>query len=84
MSYKFNVKVGPREPGRSFYLLRRTFETAVGEPGDQVAVDLAMGHVDDSTGAVCREGLSDDRLITISWRVEDSLGPEDPDVSLES
>jgi integrase len=49
--------------GRNFYTLRRQFEIVAGESRDQVAVDAIMGHVDDSMGAVYRQGvISDDRL----------------------
>lgn len=71
---KLNVKLGIQKPGRSFYSLRRTFETIAGETRDQVAVDLAMGHVDDSMGGVYRQGISDDRLIAVSQHVEQWLG----------
>lgn len=79
MFRKLNVKLGIQKPGRSFYSLRRTFETVAGESGDQVAVDLAMGHVDESMGAVYRQSISDDRLIAISRYVEDWLGLKDSD-----
>lgn len=84
MFRKLNVKLGIQKPGRSFYSLRRTFETVAGEAGDQVAVDYAMGHVDPSMGAVYRQSISDDRLIAISRHVEDWLGLEVADVSCES
>lgn len=71
---KLNVKLGIQKVGRSFYSLRRTFETVAGETRDQVAVDLAMGHADDSMGGVYRQSISDNRLIAVSKHLEQWLG----------
>ncbi len=48
--------------GRGFYSLRRTFETVAGASKDQPAVDVVMGHADDSMAAVYRQGIEDKRL----------------------
>ena len=61
---------------RNFYCLRRGFETVGGESLDQVAVNSLMGHVDDSIAAIYRQGVSDERLITVTDRVHNWLWPE--------
>lgn len=58
------------KPGRSFYSLRRTFETVGGNAKDQVAVNLAMGHTDDSTAEIYRQGIDDQRLVDVADHVE--------------
>jgi len=49
-------------PGLGFYALRHTFETIAGASRDQVAVDLIMGHADETMASHYREGIGDDRL----------------------
>lgn len=51
---------------RNFYALRHSTETIGGESRDQVAVDAIMGHVDPSMAAAYREGISDERLRTVT------------------
>lgn len=53
-------------PGKTFLLLRATFETIGGETTDQVAVNHIMGHSDQSMAAIYRRGLSDARLERVS------------------
>src|SRR5262249_37644609 len=52
----------PERPGIGYYALRHCFETVAGEGRDQVAVDLVMGHADESIAGNYRERISDDRL----------------------
>lgn len=54
--------LGLHAKGRGFYALRHVLETIGGESRDQPALDLIMGHVDDSMAATYRERISDDRL----------------------
>jgi integrase len=63
--------VGIRRPGLNFYALRHTFETVGGEARDQPAVDLIMGHAEDSDNmaAVYRERISDERLKAVTDHV---------------
>lgn len=66
-------KLGLSKPGRGYYSLRRTFETVAGNSRDQVAVNYAMGHVDDSMAAVYRQGIDDQRLIDVAEHVREWL-----------
>jgi integrase len=60
---------------RGFYSLRRTFETVAGGSKDQVAVDVCMGHSDESMAAVYRQGIDDQRLVDVGQFVHDWLYP---------
>lgn len=64
---------GMKRPGRNFYSLRRTFETVAGNTKDQVAVNFAMGHSDESMAAVYRQGIDDQRLIDVAEHVRQWL-----------
>jgi integrase len=57
--------------GLSFYTLRHVFETIGGEARDQVAVDRIMGHARecDAMASQYREGISDERLVSVSEHV---------------
>jgi len=55
--------------GRGFYGLRRSFRTVADEVRDPVAVDLVMGHLDDSMGAVYRQRIDDARLEAVVGHV---------------
>ena len=59
-------KLGIYRPGLSFYALRRTFETVAGGTRDQVAVDLCMGHADNSMAATYRQTVETDRIQAVS------------------
>jgi integrase len=60
---------------RGFYSLRRTFETVAGDSKDQVAVDVVMGHCDQSMAAKYRQGIEDQRLIDVGQHVRNWLFP---------
>lgn len=55
--------------GIGFYTLRHTFETVAGATRDQVAVNVVMGHVDDTMAATYREEVGDDRLRAVADHV---------------
>jgi len=57
------------QKGRGFHALRHVFETVGGETGDQIAVDLIMGHERDDMATVYREAVSDQRLEAVANHV---------------
>lgn len=63
---------------RSFYSLRRTFETIGGDSRDQVAVDYIMGHAptSDDMAAVYRQRIDDERLKSVTEHVRQWLRPK--------
>jgi len=65
--------LGLHAKGRGFYALRHVLETIGGESRDQPALDLIMGHVDDSMAATYRERISDERLQAVVDHVHDWL-----------
>ncbi|MCP4853501.1 MAG: hypothetical protein GY903_03300 [Fuerstiella sp.] len=75
---------GMKRPGRSFYSLRRTYETVAGNTKDQVAVNFAMGHSDESMAAVYRQGIDDQRLIDVAEHVRQWLWTRKCDACNES
>ncbi|MFZ1933429.1 MAG: hypothetical protein WBL72_05630 [Thermoguttaceae bacterium] len=66
-------------PGLGFYGLRRGLETIGGDTGDQVAVDLIMGHVPaaNDMAAVYRQRVSDARLVAVTEHVRKWLFGEE-------
>lgn len=73
---KLLVELKLDRPGLGFYALRHMHETIGGESKDQVAVDALMGHVDGSTAAAYREGVSDERLQAVVETIRRWLWPE--------
>lgn len=63
---KLTQRLGLYRPGRGFYGFRHTFETLASPCQDQQAIDLAMGHADDSMPAQYRQHFDDDRLIDLA------------------
>ena len=59
--------------GRSFYGLRRTCATVGSESEDQAAVNLVMGHLDESTPAIYRVSISDRRIEKVAKTIHDWL-----------
>ena len=66
---KLCVKLDIKKPGRSYYSLRRTYETVAGNSMDQIAVNFAMGHSDSSMAAIYRQGIDDSRLVNVAMHV---------------
>lgn len=62
-----------RQPGRGYYSLRHTTETIGGACRDQVAVNMVMGHADESMAAVYRERIDDDRLKLVAETIHEWL-----------
>ncbi|HEX3152968.1 MAG TPA: tyrosine-type recombinase/integrase [Gemmataceae bacterium] len=54
-------EVGVEVPG-GMYTLRHVFRTKADEVKDSAAIDLIMGHADDTMAAVYREKIGDERL----------------------
>lgn len=63
------IELGIHRHGVSFYGLRHSFETVAGDCRDQVAVDMVMGHADDSMADNYRHGIDDQRLIDVTQHV---------------
>ena len=55
-----------KRPGLSFYALRHTVETIGDRVRDKNALNMILGHVDNSMAAIYRERLDDDRLIAVT------------------
>lgn len=68
-----------KQPGISFYSLRRTFRTIADGAGDQPAITFIMGHADDDNdmGAVYRQDISDERLKHVTDYVRARLFPKE-------
>jgi integrase len=67
---------GLARPGRGFYSLRHGWRTIADATRDFPAIDLIMGHVDDSMGGRYRERVDDARLVAVSDAVRLWLFPE--------
>lgn len=55
--------------GNGFYTLRRMCETIGGGTGDQIAIDLVMGHVSAGMGTTYRQGVEDARVKAVCSHV---------------
>lgn len=71
-------KLGLNGNQRSFYGLRRTFETIASAARDQIPVDHIMGHspASDDMAAIYRQHIDDDRLKAVSDHVRNWLWPK--------
>ncbi|WP_417851436.1 tyrosine-type recombinase/integrase [Thalassoglobus sp.] len=65
--------LGISQPGLNFYALRHTFETVASNANDQQAVDLVMGHVDNSMAGVYREEIDPKRVKAVCEHVRNWL-----------
>ncbi len=61
------------KPGHAFYSLRRSFRTVADEVLDGPAIDMVMGHRDNSMGAVYRQKIADERLERVAEHVRNWL-----------
>jgi integrase len=69
----FLIELGIKRKGLSFYTLRHTFRTIADETRDFPAIDLVMGHSDNTMGGNYRERIADDRLKAVVDHVHDWL-----------
>lgn len=65
--------IGMYQEGRTFYSLRRTFQTVAEESGDFPAISLIMGHDDGSMATRYRQRISDTRLERVAETVREWL-----------
>jgi Phage integrase family len=72
---KLLVKLGIKRRG-SFYNLRHVFRTVAGAAKDREAIDVIMGHTDQSMGAHYVEDFDDDRLVAVVNVVHRWLFPQ--------
>lgn len=73
-------RCGVAAPGL-FYTLRHIFRTVADETRDRPALDILMGHADDSMAAHYREEVADDRLRDVvehvrKWLFKERAGPK--------
>jgi integrase len=65
-----------RQPGFGFYTLRHSFRTVADATRDFPAIDLIMGHSDNSMASHYREGIDDERLKAVTDHVHAWLWPK--------
>lgn len=70
---KLTRKLGIGRPGRSYYSLRRTFETVAQDVDDEKAVNYIMGHVDPSMSGVYKQRMSDRKVKKVTDFMHDWL-----------
>jgi integrase len=66
-------KLGLHRDGLGFYSLRHTFRTVGDASKDRAALDLIMGHTDDSMASHYVEGIDDSRLLAVAAIVREWL-----------
>jgi integrase len=66
---KLLAKLGLKRPGLSFYTLRHVFRTVADGSRDQPAIDLIMGHANESMATHYREKIEDARLEVVADHV---------------
>ncbi|MCL4206589.1 MAG: hypothetical protein KJ000_29245 [Pirellulaceae bacterium] len=74
---------GLHKEGRGFYALRHVAETIGGGAKDQVALNLLMGHVDETMSGIYRESVADSRLEAIAEQIRGWLFPPAADDTTE-
>lgn len=72
---KLLTTLGIKRAGVSFYAIRHTWRTVADETRDFPAIDLIMGHADNSMAAAYRERIGDERLIAVVSHVRGFLFP---------
>ena len=72
---KLLVGLGIKRPGVSFYAIRHTWRTIADETRDFPAIDLIMGHADNSMANAYRERIDDGRLKAVASYVRGFLFP---------
>jgi integrase len=70
---RFLIRIGLYRKSVTFYTLRRTFRTIADEVLDGPAVDLIMGHIDPSMGAVYRQRIAATRIEAVTDHVAEWL-----------
>jgi integrase len=74
-------RCGLYRAGISFYALRHIFRTVADAARDPVAIDLMMGHTDNSMAAHYRERIEDGRLQAVADHVRTWLYGRGPDAA---
>jgi integrase len=74
-------QLGMHREGLNFYALRHVFRTVADAARDPVAIDMIMGHTDDSMADHYRERVEDSRLRAVvdlvrAWLFGSNAGPE--------
>ncbi len=68
-------ELGIHRKGVNFYALRHTFRTIAGGAKDEPAINVIMGHSEDSMGELYTESIEDDRLRAVADHVRRWLFP---------
>lgn len=70
---RLETRLKIKKPKRGFYSLRRMVETIGGRSRDQVAVNLVMGHCDESMAGIYRLDIEDSRLEAVAETIRSWL-----------